>query len=111
MADVFGIASSVVSLAKSISKLLNEAKHNKVKCRYVSEHVQSLAEVVDRIRNNPEPLLEGPLQHVKEVMDETFQFVEAYSKMGRVQRFLKAAALKEDFADLVKKLDSGLEGT
>ena len=110
MADVFGIASSIIAMAQQIHGMMGEAKHNKTKCQVISRHVKQLSEVVEQIKNKPEPVLEGPLRSVGDLMNDTLMFVESYNNMGRVKRFLRAVAIKEDFASLVQALDSQLLG-
>ena len=111
MASVLAIASNVINMAKTINEMLGDVKHNKNKCRIVSERVQILSEVVVQIKSKPDPLFEQPLRRVEDLICKVKQFVERHGSMGRVKQFLRARALKEDFVELNRDLNAATAGT
>lgn len=111
MVSVFAIASEVIKMANTINNMLGDVKHNKNKCRIVSERVQTLSGVVVEISNKTNPVFEQPLRCVEDVFHKVEQFVERHGKMGRVMQFLRARAVKEDFMELERDLNAATAGT
>ena len=111
MASVLAITSNVINMAKTINEMLGDMKHNKDKCRIVSERVQTLSGVVAQINSKPDPVFEQPLRHVEDVILKVKQFIEGHRDMGRVKQFLRARALKEDFMELERDLNAATAGT
>ncbi|XP_075432732.1 mixed lineage kinase domain-like protein isoform X2 [Ascaphus truei] len=100
------VLKSLFTISQTIYSLCCQAKYNKKKCNRLQTKIESMMELIEQLKTQPQMFaeLEQVVKKLEKTLNDAVSWVTKYSNLGRGRMTIQANSISEEFNHIIERL-------